>query len=148
MFILIEHYFAPIVMESDKDLVVEHILGTTTIRTDVIIVVEYNDYACSGNFTIEDMKVANEKLAKFIDVENFEAKPTLVKAKKLRSMKKEVRDYSAEITANAYKALATLVESPMSRIAANLYIKFNKPPYPTRIFTNEAKAMDWLRTFL
>jgi hypothetical protein len=31
-----------------------------------------------------------------------------------------------------------------TRIAGNFYIRFNKPPKPTRIFTNPEDAKSWL----
>lgn len=41
-------------------------------------------------------------------------------------------------------AQAVLVNSLATRIAGNFYIRFNKPPKPTRIFTNAEDAMSWL----
>ncbi|MFN7691633.1 MAG: hypothetical protein ACK5QU_11175 [Bacteroidota bacterium] len=41
-------------------------------------------------------------------------------------------------------AQAVLVNSLATRIAANFYIRFNKPPKPTRLFTNSEDAFSWL----
>jgi hypothetical protein len=41
-------------------------------------------------------------------------------------------------------AQAVLVNSLATRIAGNFFIRFNKPPKPTRIFTNAEDAMSWL----
>jgi hypothetical protein len=41
-------------------------------------------------------------------------------------------------------AQAVLVNSLATRIAGNFYIRFNKPPKPTRIFTNPEDAKSWL----
>ena len=41
-------------------------------------------------------------------------------------------------------AQAVLVNSLATRIAGNFYIRFNKPPKPTRIFTNPDDAKSWL----
>ena len=41
-------------------------------------------------------------------------------------------------------AQAVLVNSMATRIAGNFYIRFNKPPKPTRIFTNPEDAKSWL----
>lgn len=41
-------------------------------------------------------------------------------------------------------AQAVLVNSLATRIAGNFYIRFNKPPKPTKIFTNADDAMSWL----
>lgn len=45
---------------------------------------------------------------------------------------------------NKLIAQAVLVNSLATRIAGNFYIRFNKPPKPTRIFTNAEDAMSWL----
>lgn len=65
------------------------------------------------------------------------------------SPSKEVRDYFAsdEITALA-NASAMLLKSGISKIVGNIFLKFNNPGYPTKLFTNEAKAIEWLKTFL
>ncbi len=41
-------------------------------------------------------------------------------------------------------AQAVLVNSLATRIAVNFYIRFNKPPKPTRLFTNSEDAFSWL----
>ena len=45
------------------------------------------------------------------------------------------------------KATALLVDSPVSRVVANLFIGLNRPAYPIRLFTAEAEALTWLRGF-
>ncbi len=44
-------------------------------------------------------------------------------------------------------ATAIFTESLSSKILANFYIKFNKPPVPTKMFNSKEKAMEWLDTF-
>lgn len=41
-------------------------------------------------------------------------------------------------------AQAILVNSVATSIAANFFIKFNKPESPTRVFTNAEEALNWL----
>ena len=58
---------------------------------------------------------------------------------------KEIRDYFAQPeVAITSKALAFAVSSSVARIGINLFMTFSKPPYPTKAFTNEAKAEEWL----
>lgn len=40
---------------------------------------------------------------------------------------------------------AILIESKISSYFANLFLKFSKPKVPTRLFTNEAEAISWLK---
>jgi hypothetical protein len=42
-------------------------------------------------------------------------------------------------------AVAALVDSLAVRLRCNAFIKFNKPVVPTRLFSQEQKAIDWLK---
>lgn len=44
-------------------------------------------------------------------------------------------------------AVATLVSSLAARLRGNAYIRFNKPKVPTRLFSQEQKAIEWLKEF-
>lgn len=44
--------------------------------------------------------------------------------------------------------LAMLVNSPIQTMLGNIFLRMNRPPYPTRLFRNHADAMTWLKTFL
>jgi len=75
--------------------------------------------------------------------------PLLVDVRQQRSVSREARQFyaSKEFTDNV-SALAFIVESAISKVLANFYLGLNKPPYPTQLFTNEDKAIEWLRGFL
>ena len=45
-------------------------------------------------------------------------------------------------------AVALLIASPVSRILGNLFVNFSHPPFPTRLFTSEASAVEWLKSFI
>jgi hypothetical protein len=61
----------------------------------------------------------------------------------------EARAYIAkpESIPNAI-AEAYVIKSFTQKLAGSIYLSFNKPARPTRIFTDETKAVDWLKTFL
>jgi hypothetical protein len=44
-------------------------------------------------------------------------------------------------------ATAIIIKALASRLMANFFIKFNKPPTPTRLFNSEEAAMEWLRQY-
>jgi len=58
---------------------------------------------------------------------------------------KEVRKFHAtnKELLRTRKAEAILVNSMGLRMLANFYNKFNKPPNPVKVFTNEANAIRW-----
>ncbi|HET6226346.1 MAG TPA: hypothetical protein VFF27_08710 [Bacteroidia bacterium] len=62
---------------------------------------------------------------------------------------KEARAYSAEFKQNdPCIAKAFIINSTANRLIGNFYINFNKPKVPTKLFSNEEKAVEWLKSFL
>ncbi|MDF2438102.1 MAG: hypothetical protein K0Q95_2478 [Bacteroidota bacterium] len=61
----------------------------------------------------------------------------------------DARTYIASAASNPYaSAEAYMIRSLPQKLVGNVYLSFNKPARPTRLFTEEAKAVEWLRTFL
>ena len=44
-------------------------------------------------------------------------------------------------------AAAIIVKTLATKLAGNFFIRFNKPPTPTKVFTNEEEALVWLRRY-
>lgn len=75
--------------------------------------------------------------------------PVLVDIKESKGGSKECRAYFAsEEAGKIQSACALLVSSPLSRLIGNFFIGLNKTKFPTKLFTNESEAMDWLKNFL
>jgi len=90
-------------------------------------------------------------------IENYEAAVVLtgdtkhlllVDAHATVYVSKEARAYSAELKPNSPIAMAVIVSSTANRLIGNFYINFNKPKVPSRIFSSEEKAIEWLKGFL
>jgi hypothetical protein len=76
-------------------------------------------------------------------------RPMLVDLRKIRSHSREARQYYARPEASgSTRAAAILVGSPVSRMIGNFALGFNKMAVPTKLFTSEAEALDWLKEFL
>jgi hypothetical protein len=61
----------------------------------------------------------------------------------------EARAYIATPESDPYaSAEAYAIKSFSQRLVGNVYLSFNKPARPTRLFTDENKAVEWLKTFL
>ena len=97
----------------------------------------------------ETLEKAKEALAAMKEKKSDKKFPLLVDVSKQKSVTREARQYysSNEIT-NLITALAFIVESPISKVLANFFLGLNKPSYPTQLFTDETKAMNWLKEFL
>ncbi|MBI3135885.1 MAG: hypothetical protein HYZ14_14500 [Bacteroidetes bacterium] len=61
---------------------------------------------------------------------------------------KEVRDYAANEFPKFVKALAMISDSPLGKMLANIFFRIKTQPYPTRMFTDEEKAKEWLKQYL
>jgi len=70
--------------------------------------------------------------------------PVLMDTRVRYSWDKDAQQYIAE---NSEWRLATAVlsDNPFSRLLSNTYVKLFKPSYPIKLFTEEEKAMEWLK---
>lgn len=74
--------------------------------------------------------------------------PLLVNLKEIYSISKEARDhFSMQGRSPGIVAIAMLIKSPGSRIIGNFFITLSKPVVPTKLFTEEEKAIKWLQQF-
>jgi hypothetical protein len=62
--------------------------------------------------------------------------------------KEAIDYYTSEEVAKYCRGLAFIVNSTFSKLIANFFLGLNKPPFPVKMFTNEADAIQWLRQFL
>lgn len=75
--------------------------------------------------------------------------PLLITTQKYTLPSPEARAYIATAESDPYaSAEAYVIQSFSQKLVGNVYLQFNKPARPTRIFTSEEKAIEWLKTFL
>lgn len=64
------------------------------------------------------------------------------------TISKEAREKFANKQRNSMKkAEALVISAPYHRLIANFHIAHFKPEFPTKIFTCEQEAIEWLRQF-
>jgi len=98
------------------------------------------------DLTLADAKEQIEATAK---IGRDERLPVLVDFSNMRSQDRECRAYFAgEETAKAVRACAILVTSPVGRVIGSFFMGLNKPVAPTKLFTSETEAIEWLKRFL
>jgi hypothetical protein len=61
---------------------------------------------------------------------------------------KAERDFIAEQINSVTKAMAIVSSSPVARMIANLFFGLKPPPYPTKMFTDEKEATEWIKKYL
>ena len=75
--------------------------------------------------------------------------PLLIVVDKYTLPTSEARAYIATPESNPYAcAEAYVIQSFPQKLVGNVYLSFNKPARPTRLFNSEEKALEWLKTFL
>lgn len=75
--------------------------------------------------------------------------PILVDMRNAIGTSNEARKcYSGSEGGEIITACAMLIESPLSRIMGNFYLGINKTTFPFKLFTNEAKALEWLSRYI
>lgn len=75
--------------------------------------------------------------------------PVLFIANEFSLPSKESREYLAKKESLPYSlADAYVINSFPQKIAANFYLKVNKPARPTKMFNNREDALIWLKTYM
>jgi|SRR3954463_3256459 len=124
-----------------------------TIQTKVAII-SYNTIERIVNMKILDgaeieleNAIQNEEAVK--QLTNGEKHLLVVDARSIDVyVSKEARAYSANKPSDLCIAKAFIINSTANRLIGNFYINFNKPKAPTKLFSNEEKAVEWLKSFL
>lgn len=123
--------------------VIETRTGQTWLRHDGILQAEsHPDSEHRLQDAIENL-AASARLARGVQ------RPTLICLRQIKSMNREARQYySGPESAKLYVAAALLIDSPVARVIGNFFLGLNKSSIPTRLFSSETEAIDWLRSYL
>jgi hypothetical protein len=109
---------------------------------DGIGIVTWND-----NLVIS-IDMAKAMVEERIEVFNGKVLPFIIDIRELSSIDTLSRQYFAgERSITGVKAGALLIDSLISKLAGNIYVKVDKPRIPVRLFTNKDKAIKWLQQY-
>jgi hypothetical protein len=125
-------------------------MNEITTRTEHIFIDEYGLIQCKAfkysEHTLEDAK-ENINAVKLLA--QGRKVPVMVDITEVKGANREAREYlSSPEAGKIQSACALLVGSALSRLVGNFFLGLNKTPFPTKLFTDEAKAIEWLKTFL
>ena len=96
------------------------------------------------HFTLDDIRELNRQHHEISEV----CRPLLVYAESVAAAEHEAQQFaSSQESVEVVSAMAIIVRSFFTRALADIFMRFNKPPYPTRVFTDEADALAWLEPF-
>lgn len=83
-------------------------------------------------------------------VENFDRikRPFFVDARNFLSIDIAARKFMASREATELlSAGAFYIDNPLARFVGNVFLTFDKPVIPAKLFTNREKALNWLESF-
>lgn len=116
---------------------------TIRLRSDGIV---HSHTSGEIEFNVESLKKFTIVMGKMV---NYQSVPLLLTLDDFAIPPVDARAFWATKDACPYAcAEAYLTKTIGHRIIGNVYLKFNKPGRPTRIFTNKEDAIMWLKTFL
>jgi len=81
-------------------------------------------------------KLDGKKICSIMDVTNTS------------SSSKEARDYNTKELPTIFKAIAFIINNPLSRMIAHLYLGFSPLKFPVKMFSNEKDAKEWIKNYL
>ena len=95
-----------------------------------------------------NLEVAKECVKARLKFQNSISYPALIDMRGVKSASKEAREYMANEGAQLITAGALLIDSLLTRTIGNIFLTINKPPVPSKLFTEEQKAIEWLKQFV
>ncbi len=84
-----------------------------------------------------------------LEIMDGKSYPMLADIKSVRDTTKEARDFLASKEGcEGLTAIAIMINSPVSKMIANFFIKASRPVIPTTMFTDERAAKKWLTQYI
>jgi hypothetical protein len=89
---------------------------------------------------------ARENLAVAVSETAGARRPLLIDIRTAQPLEADARHhYSGQTLVERFLALALLIDSsPFGRMMGNVYFRIARPGIPTQLFTDEARALEWL----
>lgn len=98
--------------------------------------------------TTIDLEVAMRVVADRIAFQNERHLPIFCDTRGIASIDKAARDYLAKSGSMLAKAVALIGSENVSMTMSTFYLEISKPSVPTRIFTIEQEALDFLKGYI
>jgi hypothetical protein len=93
---------------------------------------------------------AQQNLQAALETRAGRRRPILIDISSAEALDAEVRHhYTGQILVDGFTALALLIDvSPLGRMMGNVYLRVARPGIPTQVFTDEPRAIGWLKGYL
>ena len=115
--------------------------AAVTYRDDKVLHIHYSGIYMNLEETTNVINFAK-------DNSPWKIAPIYVSAEPFSSHGPEAQKFLvSDYVMNKSSAVAILASNIAQKIAINMFIRLRKPSKPTKFFTNEKKAIDWLNKF-
>ena len=107
----------------------------------------FGEFKENVTIKLSDAKIAVKDR---IQASNSAKCPLFLDGRKVKRISKEARDYfSSEEGSELLSAAALIVDSSLTKMLANFFIRINfkKPLIPIKLFSNEQEAIKWLEQY-
>jgi hypothetical protein len=95
------------------------------------------------------VELAREHLEIHTKLTRGKKTPVLTDIREIKSITRAARVHlSGEEADKVHSALAILTGSQVSKVIGNFFLGLNRPKFPTKMFTSEEKAVEWLKGFV
>jgi hypothetical protein len=105
----------------------------------------YCMYAADLHVSLEIAKSCVERRIFFSNGKSY---PLMIDMKGIKSTTWASRQYLATMGSTLVKAGALITGSQFNRVLGNLFLTIDRPRVPTKLFTNEGKAREWLQAYV
>ncbi len=95
-----------------------------------------------------DLDIAKHCVEHRIKFSDSKSYPCLIDMKGVRSATKEAREYMAREGSLYMTAGALITGSALTKMLGNIFLSINQPAIPTKLFTSEVAAREWLKHYL
>jgi len=91
-----------------------------------------------------NLDAAKQLVADRLKVQNGVEYPVLCDMRGIKDSDKPARDYLAKEGSSQVRAVAVLIDSPVTRVMLNFYLSISRPLIPTKMFTDKNQAIEFL----
>ena len=106
-----------------------------------ILFFKYKDHTHIG------LRQAIEIVSARMQLQKGVSYPILCDIRGIKVIDKDARRYLAKEGSLYSKAVALIVDTPVSESISNLFLKTNNPSVPTKIFKNEEEGLQFLESY-
>ncbi|MCH2043152.1 MAG: hypothetical protein MK212_03365 [Saprospiraceae bacterium] len=102
----------------------------------------YQKYLSKNFAEVKDIEEHTQILSR--ELEGFLPVATISDIREVKGFSKAVRDYGGNTSSKLALGLAVIIKSGLSKVIGNIGTQLVRTDYPTRLFTNVDKAVEWL----